>query len=113
MPHWVPLALRRLMPELLISQVHALGLPTAREIAQVWIAQAQADWGMACELRTGLLEDEVLFSRTGAKGSLLVRADSFELRAQLGFLLGSFQAHIEAQIRSNLQTLLDQHSDQA
>jgi putative polyhydroxyalkanoate system protein len=101
------------MPELLISQAHALGLPKARQIAQDWIAQAQADWGMACECRLGLLEDEVLFSRSGAKGRLLVRADSFELRAQLGFLLGSFQAQIEAQIRGNLQALLDQHSDQA
>jgi putative polyhydroxyalkanoate system protein len=101
------------MPELLISQAHALGLPKARQIAQDWIAQAQADWGMACELRTGPLEDEVLFSRSGAKGSLLVRADSFELRAQLGFLLGSFQAQIETQVRGNLQALLNQHSDQA
>jgi putative polyhydroxyalkanoate system protein len=101
------------MPELLISQAHTLGLPKARKIAQDWIAQAQADWGMACEFRPGLLEDEILFSRSGAKGSLLVRADSFELRAQLGFLLGSFQAQIEAQIRGNLQALLDQHSDQA
>jgi len=101
------------MPELLISQAHTLGLPKARQIAQDWIAQAQADWGMACESRPGLAEDEILFSRTGAKGSLLVSADSFELRAQLGFLLGSFQKQIEAQIRSNLQTLLDQHSGQA
>ena len=101
------------MPELLISQAHTLGLPKARQIAQDWIAQAQADWGMACECRPGLLEDEILFSRSGAKGSLLVRAESFELRARLGFLLGSFQKQIEAQIRSNLQTLLDQHSGQA
>ena len=101
------------MPELFISQTHALGLPKAREIAQVWIAQAQADWGMACESKPGQTEDEIMFSRTGAKGSLRVRADSFELRAQLGFLLGSFQKRIEAQIRSNLQALLDQHSGQA
>ena len=98
------------MPELFICQTHALGLPKARDIAQVWIAQAQADWGMACESKPGRLEDEIVFGRTGAKGSLLVRADSFELRAQLGFLLGSFQKQIEAQIRSNLQALLDQHS---
>jgi len=101
------------MSELVISQAHTLGLPKAREIAQVWIAQAQADWGMACESRPGQIEDEILFSRTGAKGSLRVREDSFELRAQLGFLLGSFQKQIEAQIRSNLQALLDQHSGQA
>jgi putative polyhydroxyalkanoate system protein len=101
------------MPELFISQTHALGLPKAREIAQVWIAQAQADWGMACESKPGQTEDEIRFNRTGAKGSLRVRADSFELRAQLGFLLGSFQKQIEAQIRSNLQVLLDQHSGQA
>lgn len=101
------------MPELLITQAHTLGLAKARAIAQVWIAQAQADWGMACESQTGSTEDEILFSRTGAKGSLRVRADRFELRAQLGFLLGSFQPQIEAQIRSNLQTLLDQHSGPA
>ena len=101
------------MSELVISQAHTLGLPKAREIAQVWIAQAQADWGMACESRPGQIEDEILFSRTGAKGSLRVREDSFELRAQLGFLLGSFQAQIEAQIRGNLQALLGKHSDPA
>ena len=101
------------MPELIVKQVHTLGLHKARQIAQDWIAQAQADWGMACECRSGLLEDEILFSRSGAKGSLIVRAESFELRAQLGFLLGSFQAQIEARIRGNLQALLDQHSGQA
>ena len=100
------------MPELLITQTHTLGLAKARVIAQDWIAQAQTDWGMACESSPGEDGDEILFSRTGAKGRLLVRADSFELRAQLGFLLGSFQKQIEAQIRSNLQTLLDQHSGQ-
>ena len=111
--HPVPGALRRPMPELIVEQAHTLGLPKARQVAQDWIAQAQADWGMAFECRPGLLEDEILFSRSGAKGSLLVRADSFELRAQLGFFLGSFQAQIEAHIRSNLQALLDQHSGQA
>jgi putative polyhydroxyalkanoate system protein len=101
------------MSELVISQAHTLGLPKAREIAQVWMAQAQADWGMACQSRPGQIEDEIMFNRTGAKGSLRVRADSFELRAQLGFLLGSFQKQIEAHIRSNLQALLDEHSRQA
>ena len=101
------------MPELLISQDHALGLKKARQIADQWIAQAQADWGMACESRPGVDGDDILFSRTGAKGTLRVRADRFELHAQLGFLLGSFQTQIEAQIRSNLQALLDQHSGQA
>ena len=101
------------MPELFINQVHTLGLPKAREIARVWIAQAQTDWGMACESKPGDVEDEILFSRSGAKGSLIVCADRFELRAQLGFLLGSFQQQIETQIRSNLQALLDQHSGQA
>jgi putative polyhydroxyalkanoate system protein len=101
------------MPELFISQAHTLGLSKARAIAQVWIAQAQTDWGMACESKPGKSEDEIVFTRTGAKGSLLVRADSFELRAQLGFLLGSFQAQIEAQVRGNLQALLDHHSDPA
>jgi putative polyhydroxyalkanoate system protein len=100
------------MPDLFISQAHALGLTKAREIAQVWVAQAQADWGMACDAKPGQTEDEICFSRTGVKGSLRVRAGNFELRAQLGFLLGSFQKQIEAQIRSNLQALLDQHSDQ-
>jgi len=101
------------MPELFISQVHSLGLAKAREMAQVWIAQAQADWSMTCECKPGDVEDEILFSRSGAKGSLRVRGDGFELRAQLGFLLGSFHKQIETQIRSNLQALLDQHSRQA
>ena len=48
------------MPELFISQTHALGLPKAREIAQVWVAQAQADWGMTCEAKPGQIEDEIM-----------------------------------------------------
>lgn len=97
------------MPELLITQAHTLGLPKAREITHLWVEQAQTDWGMQCQCTPGQTEDEITFSRTGAKGSLRVRGDSFELRAQLGFLLGSFQKQIEAQIRENLQALLDQH----
>jgi len=39
-------------------------------------------------------------------GSLTVRKNCFELRAQLGFLLGAFKGRIEAEIVKNLDALL-------
>ena len=54
----------------------------------------------------GDVEDEVCFKRSGVTGTLRVNKASFELDAQLGFLLGAFKDKIEAEIVKNLDQLL-------
>lgn len=94
------------MAELHIVREHTLGLAQARKIAFKWAEQAQTDFGLACSYIEGDGVDEVNFSRSGVKGKLDVDASRFELRVQLGFLLGAFKQRIEAEIVSNLDTLL-------
>ncbi|MBP9904728.1 MAG: polyhydroxyalkanoic acid system family protein [Rhodoferax sp.] len=94
------------MADLHIVREHSLGLAKARKIAFQWAEQVEADFGMACSYAESKGGDEVVFSRSGVKGNLLVHKDRFELRAQLGFLLGAFKHKIEAEIVKNLDTLL-------
>ena len=94
------------MAELHIFREHTLGLAQARKIALKWATQAETEFGMACSYVEGDGVDEVSFSRSGVKGTLDVDATRFELRAQLGFLLGAFKHRIEAEIVKNLDTLL-------
>ncbi len=94
------------MADLHIVREHTLGLAKARKIAFKWAAQAETEFGMACSYTEGEAVDEVSFSRSGVKGTLDVDATRFELRAQLGFLLGAFKQRIEAEIVKNLDTLL-------
>lgn len=94
------------MAELHIVREHTLGLSKARKIAFKWAEQAEAEFGMDCVYEEGDAADEVLFSRAGVKGTLLVSAAHFDLRAQLGFLVGAFKHTIEAEIVKNLDALL-------
>jgi len=94
------------MAELHLVREHSLGLAGGRAMASQWVAQAQADYAMACTYSTGHDCDEIMFARSGVKGSLQVTATHFELRAQLGFLLGAFKQTIEAEIGKNLDRLL-------
>ena len=94
------------MAQIHIEQAHRLGLARARTIAAAWMQQAHNDWNMTCALQSGAHEDVISFSRSGVQGQLRVSATQFVLEAKLGFLLGQFQARIEAQVRSNLQALL-------
>jgi len=94
------------MAELHIVREHALGLAKARKIAFKWAEQAEAEFGLECVYEEGDTEDEVMFSRAGVKGILLVSPVHFDLRAQLGFLVGAFKHTIEAEIVKNLDTLL-------
>jgi hypothetical protein len=41
------------------------------------------------------------------KGTLVVAADHFDLKAKLGFLLGAFSRTIESEIETNLDKLLN------
>ena len=94
------------MADLHILRKHTLGLPKARKIAFQWAEQAENDFSMDCTYLEGTAQDEVAFSRSGVKGTLVVTSDKFELKATLGFLLGAFKGKIEGEIVKNLDTLL-------
>lgn len=94
------------MTQLHIVRDHNLGLAKARKIAFQWAEQAESEFGMDCVYEEGEESDEVSFSRAGVKGTLQVSATCFELQAQLGFLVGAFKHHIEAEIVKNLDQLL-------
>jgi putative polyhydroxyalkanoate system protein len=94
------------LADLHILRKHALGLPKARKIAFQWAERAEKDFSMDCTYQEGGAQDEVAFSRSGVKGTLMVTADKFELNAALGFLLGAFKGKIEGEIVKNLDALL-------
>jgi len=94
------------MADLHIVREHTLGLSKARKIAFKWAEQAETEFGLACTYSEGDTADEVSFTRSGVTGRLEVDASRFELRAQLGFLVGAFKHRIEAEIVKNLDTLL-------
>ena len=94
------------MADLHIVREHTLGLSKARKIAFQWAEQAENEFAMSCSYTEGKTSDEVEFARAGVKGNLVVTKARFELRAQLGFLLGAFKPVIEAEIVKNLDALL-------
>ncbi|MFG6430599.1 polyhydroxyalkanoic acid system family protein [Roseateles sp. LYH14W] len=94
------------MAEIRIHRDHDLGLKKAREIAWQWAEQVEQKFDMACTVHEGDDEDTVEFTRSGVKGELTVKADGFELVAQLGFLLGAFKSTIEGEIQKELDVLL-------
>lgn len=94
------------MPDICIRRDHALGLARARKVAWKWAEDAETKFSMECTVLEGEDGDTVEFSRSGVNGTLEVRADSFELNARLGFLLGAFSRTIETEIEANLDQLL-------
>jgi putative polyhydroxyalkanoate system protein len=95
------------VPDIRIQRTHALGLDAAREIAERWIAEAEARFNLRCSCERGDLSDTVRFRGPGVNGTLHVAGDRFELHAALGFLLGGFARRIEEEIGRNLDTLLE------
>ena len=96
------------MPDIHIHREHELGLPQARKVAFSWAEKAERKFDMECTYEEGDAEDTLTFSRSGVKGTLLVDAHRFEMRAQLGFLFGAFKDRIEAEIGEQLDALLKQ-----
>ncbi|MDD0840222.1 polyhydroxyalkanoic acid system family protein [Curvibacter sp. HBC61] len=94
------------MPDIHIQRAHALGLSAAREVARRWAEKAERKLDMQCRYDEGAEQDVLSFTRAGASGSLQVTAQGFELNAKLGFLLGSFQPQIEAEISRQLDELI-------
>lgn len=94
------------MADIRILRPHALGFSEARKLARQWAQEAESEFGMACRYEAGIEADEVSFSRAGVKGALAVSQDSFELNAQLGFLLSAFKDRIEVEIVKKIDNLL-------
>lgn len=95
------------MPDIHIHREHQLGFAEARKVAFSWAEQAEQNFDMECVYEEGESEDTLTFSRSGVKGTLLVDAHQFEMKAQLGFLFGAFKDRIESEIGSQLDALLN------
>jgi putative polyhydroxyalkanoate system protein len=94
------------MADIHIHREHRLGLAKARKTAWQWAEAAEQKLGVECTVIEGKTSDVVEFKRAGVEGQLVVAADSFDLTARLGLLLGAFRQRIEAGIEENLDALL-------
>jgi putative polyhydroxyalkanoate system protein len=94
------------MADIHIHRDHQLGLAKARKMAWQWAEAVEEKFGMECTVIEGADSDVVEFTRAGVEGQLIVAADSFELTARLGLLIGAFRGRIEAEIEQNLDKLL-------
>lgn len=94
------------MAEIHVRRDHRLGLARARKTAWRWAELAEQKFGMQCTVIEGETSDVVEFTRAGVDGRLVVAADSFDLTARLGFLVGVFRARILAEIEENLDEVL-------
>ena len=94
------------MADIHIHREHHLGLAKARKTAWQWAEAAEAKFGMECTVIEGKTSDVVEFTRAGVDGRLVVDADSFDLTARLGLLLGAFRSRIEAEIEENVDAVL-------
>jgi len=94
------------MADIHIHRTHGLGLAKARKTAWKWAEAVEKEFAMECTVIEGKTSDVVEFTRSGVDGKLVVEADSFELTAQLGLLLGAFRKRIESEIERHLDALL-------
>jgi putative polyhydroxyalkanoate system protein len=94
------------MADIHIHRAHQLGLAKARKTAWQWAEAVEEKFGMECTVIEGEDSDVVEFRRAGVDGRLLVAADSFDLTARLGLLIGVFRGRIETEIEQNLDKLL-------
>jgi putative polyhydroxyalkanoate system protein len=101
------------MADIHVRREHRLGLATARKMAWQWAEAVEQKFGMECTVIEGDDSDVVEFRGAGVDGRLLVAADSFDLTARLGLLVGVFRDRIEAEIESNLDVLLARSAAQA
>lgn len=94
------------MADIHVHRAHRLGLARARKTAWRWAELAEQKFGMQCTVSEGEGSDVVEFTRAGVDGKLVVAADSFDLTARLGFLVGVFRDRILAEIEDNLDDVL-------
>jgi putative polyhydroxyalkanoate system protein len=94
------------MADIHVHRAHRLGLARARKAAWRWAELAEQKFGMECTVVEGKTGDVIEFTRAGVDGKLVVAADSFDLTARLGFLIGVFRDRIVAEIEENLDDVL-------
>ena len=94
------------MADIHVHRAHRLGLAKARKAAWRWAELAEQKFGMECTVIEGDEGDVVEFTRAGVDGKLVVAADSYDLTAKLGFLVGVFRDRIVAEIEGNLDDVL-------
>jgi putative polyhydroxyalkanoate system protein len=97
------------MANIHLQQAHRLGLKKARVIALAWAESAEQKLSMACTYEEGDQFDCIRFKRSGAQGTMIVRADEFEIDVKLGMLLSAFKDRIEAEIMQTLQAIQRSH----
>ena len=100
------------MTDIHIEREHRMTLAEARAVAALWVRQAEDKFDMRCtsEKPEGVDGDTVSFTRSGVSGSFTVNSQTFEVKAQLGFLLGAFKERIQSEIVKNLDALLSEHA---
>lgn len=101
------------MADIHIERTHHMSLAQARQIAAEWMKQAEEKFDLSCDYVQGDAADEVQFSRPGMSGVLQIRAQRFELEAELGFLLSAFKDKIETEITKTLDRLIASQSASA
>jgi len=94
------------MADIHVHRAHRLGLARARKAAWRWAELAEQKFGMECTVVEGKTGDVIEFTCAGVDGKLVVAADSFDLSARLGFLVGVFRDRIVAEIEENLDDVL-------
>jgi putative polyhydroxyalkanoate system protein len=87
--------------EIVVRGRHDLGLARAKRLAETMALRLRDDYG-GTYAWTG---DHLQFERTGASGRITVKADAFEVRVEIGFLLSPLRGRIEREIRA----LCDEH----
>ena len=94
------------MADIHVHRAHRLGLAKARKAAWRWAERVEEKFGMECTVIEGGQSDVVEFTRAGVDGKLVVAADSFELSARLGLLVGVFRDRIVTEIEEQLDDVL-------
>ena len=94
------------MSHIHIERQHTLGLPAARQHAQVWAEKATAKFGVQCRYEAGDVQDLLHFEGNGMEGQLQVSANALKLQAQLGFLAAMFQDKIEAKLNAQFDEMV-------
>jgi putative polyhydroxyalkanoate system protein len=81
---------------IVVRRQHDLGLARAKRLAETMARRLQDDYGGSYTWEGS----ELHFQRTGASGRVTVTKDSFQIRVELGFLLGALHSRIEREVRA-------------
>lgn len=94
------------MPTIIIQREHCLGLPQAKVLALRWVEEGRSRFGVQCHSVSNDVSEQVMFNRSGIRGSLVVTGDQFNMTLQLGLLFAAFAPRIQAEIEANIDALL-------